>query len=116
MKKFKKKILKKKGINILTNSKVVSSKIVDNKVKVDIEGDDKKFTIDCDVVLSAVGIKSNIENIGLEELGVKIEYDKVIVNEYYKTNVDGIYAIGDIVSGPALAHVASAEGLSLIHI
>jgi dihydrolipoamide dehydrogenase len=108
------KILKKKGINILTNSKVVSSKIVDNKVKVDIEGDDKKFTIDCDVVLSAVGIKSNIENIGLEELGVKIEYDKVIVNEYYKTNVDGIYAIGDIVSGPALAHVASAEGITCV--
>ena len=105
------KILKKKGINILTNSEVVSSKIVDNKVKVDIESNDKKFTIDCDVVLSAVGIKSNIENIGLEELGVKIEFDKVIVNEYYKTNVDGIYAIGDIVSGPALAHVASAEGI-----
>ena len=57
------KILKKKGINILTNSEVVSSKIVDNKVKVDIESNDKKFTIDCDVVLSAVGIKSNIENI-----------------------------------------------------
>ena len=79
------KILKKKGVNILTNSEVVSSKIVDNKVKVDIESNDKKFTIDCDVVLSAVGIKSNIENIGLEELGVKIEFDKVIVNEYYKT-------------------------------
>ncbi len=108
------KILKKKGINILTNSKVISSKIIDNKVKVDIENNDEKFTVDCDVVLSAVGIKSNLENIGLEELGVKIQSDKVIVNEYYKTNIDGIYAIGDIVSGPALAHVASAEGITCV--
>ena len=108
------KILKKKGINILTNSKVVSSNIADNKVKVDVERNDKKFTIDCDVVLSAVGIKSNIENMGFEELGIKIESDKVIVNEYYETNIDGIYAIGDIVSGPALAHVASAEGITCV--
>jgi dihydrolipoamide dehydrogenase len=68
-------------------------------------------TIECDVVLSAVGVVANIEGIGLEELGIKVEKGKVITDKYYKTNVDGIYAIGDVTTGPALAHVASHEGI-----
>jgi dihydrolipoamide dehydrogenase len=67
--------------------------------------------IECDVVLSAVGVTSNIENLGLEQCGIKTEKGKVIVDSYYKTNVEGLYAIGDIVKGQALAHVASAEGI-----
>jgi dihydrolipoamide dehydrogenase len=67
--------------------------------------------IECDVVLSAVGIQTNLEGIGLEALGIKTDKGKVVVNDFYQTNVEGIYAIGDIVPGPALAHVASAEGI-----
>ncbi len=90
--------------------------------KVDTSGDkcivhvkdlktNKESTIEADVVLSAVGVATNIENIGLEELGIKTDRGQVVVDGFYKTNVDGIYAIGDIVKGPALAHVASAEGI-----
>jgi dihydrolipoamide dehydrogenase len=66
---------------------------------------------EADIVLSAVGVTANLEDIGLETVGVKIEKGKVIVDDYYRTNIPGIYAIGDIVHGPALAHVASAEGI-----
>jgi dihydrolipoamide dehydrogenase len=71
-------------------------------------------TLEADVVLSAIGVSSNIENIGLESVGVKTENGKVVVDSFYKTNVDGVYAIGDIVKGPALAHVASAEGITCV--
>ena len=108
------KILKKSGINILNSSKVVDSKIVGDKVEVTIESNNKKSIINGDVVLSAVGIKSNIENIGLEETGIKVENDKIKVDEFYSTNIENIYAIGDVVDGPALAHVASAEGITCI--
>ena len=67
-----------------------------------------------DIVLSAVGIKTNIENIGLEELGIATDRDKIVVNDWYQTNIPGIYAIGDVVPGPALAHVASAEGITCV--
>ncbi|MCD4731052.1 MAG: FAD-dependent oxidoreductase, partial [Bacteroidales bacterium] len=70
--------------------------------------------IEAEMVLSAIGIKTNIEDIGLEEVGVKTDKDKIIVDEYYRTNVEGYYAIGDVVSGPALAHVASAEGICCV--
>ena len=70
--------------------------------------------IECEVVLSAVGIKSNIEDIGLEEVGIIVEKDKIKVDEYYRTNVEGYYAIGDIVPGQALAHVASHEGITCV--
>ena len=70
--------------------------------------------IDAEIVLSAVGVTTNIEGIGLEEVGIKTEKGKVLVDEYYKTNVEGYYAIGDIVPGPALAHVASAEGIACV--
>ena len=108
------KILKKSGINILNSSKVVDSKLIGDKVEVTIESNNKKSTINGDVVLSAVGIKSNIENIGLEEIGIEVENDKIKVDEFYSTNIENIYAIGDIVDGPALAHVASAEGITCI--
>lgn len=102
---------KKAGIKVMTESTVEEVDISGEKCKVRIKTKKGEETIECDVVLSAVGIKSNIENVGLEEIGVKVEKDKVLVDEYYKTNIDGIYAIGDIVPGPALAHVASHEGI-----
>ena len=68
-------------------------------------------TLEADILLSATGIKSNIEDIGLEDVGVAVDKDKILVNSYYQTNIPGYYAIGDIVPGPALAHVASAEGI-----
>ena len=108
------KILKKSGINILCSSKVINSKINGEKVDVTIENKKETLTISGDVVLSAVGIKSNIEGIGIEELGIEVENDKIKVDNYYKTNIENIYAIGDVVSGPALAHVASAEGITCI--
>jgi dihydrolipoamide dehydrogenase len=91
--------------------------------KVDTSGAGCKVTIktakgeqqmDADIVLSAVGIQPNLENLGLEELGITVEKGRIKVDEYYRTNVPGIYAIGDIVPGPALAHVASAEGITCV--
>jgi len=105
------KIYKKKGMTIMTNSSVEA---VDTKVagcKVSVKTAKGMETIECDVVLSAVGIQTNLENIGLESLGINTEKGKVLVDDYYQTNVPGVYAIGDIVHGPALAHVASAEGI-----
>jgi dihydrolipoamide dehydrogenase len=67
--------------------------------------------LECDIVLSAVGVSTNLEGIGLEEVGVATDKGKVKVDDYYRTNIPGVYAIGDIVHGPALAHVASAEGI-----
>ena len=108
------KILKKSGINILCSTKVTGSEIVGDKVDVKVENKKETLTISADVVLSAVGIKSNIEDIGLEDLGIEVENDKIKIDNYYRTNIDNIYAIGDVVSGPALAHVASAEGITCI--
>ena len=105
------KSLKKAGISILTNSNVES---VDTKGKgcvVTIKTAKGEEKIECDVVLSAVGIAANIENIGLEEVGIVVDKGRVLVNDFYQTNIPGYYAIGDIVPGPALAHVASAEGI-----
>jgi dihydrolipoamide dehydrogenase len=79
--------------------------------KVKVKTQKGEENLECDVVLSAVGIQTNLENLGLEKMGVKTEKGKVSVDDYYKTNVEGVYAIGDIVKGPALAHVASAEGI-----
>ena len=86
----------------------------DGKCVVDVEGKKGAQTLEADVVLSAVGIKSNIEGIGLEELGIEVERDKIKVDNHYKTNVDGVYAIGDIIATPALAHVASAEAIHCV--
>ena len=109
------KILKKQGINIMTSAELIESKANDDSVKVKIKNSkDEIIELEANVVLSAVGIKSNIENIGLENIGITVENDKIIVDEFYKTNVEGFYAIGDVVSGPALAHVASAEGITCV--
>lgn len=105
------KIYKKKGIKVMTNSSVESVDTSGKKVKAKVKTKKGEETIEADIVLSAVGIKSNIENIGLEEVGIKTDKDKITVNDYYQTNVPGYYAIGDVTPGQALAHVASAEGI-----
>jgi dihydrolipoamide dehydrogenase len=106
------KNLKKKGINIFTSSEVKEAKITNNGVDVYFESSKgEKTKLNSEIVLSAIGIKSNTENIGLEDIGIELENDKILVDEYYQTNVKGYYAIGDVVKGQALAHVASAEGI-----
>jgi len=106
------KNFKKKGINIFTSSEVKEAKIINNGVEVYFESSKgEKTKINSEIVLSAVGIKSNIENIGLQDIGIELENDKILVDEYYETNIKGYYAIGDVVKGQALAHVASAEGI-----
>ena len=109
------KILKKQGVKIMTSSELIESEAFKDKVDVKIKDPNGEITnMTADVVLSAVGIKSNIEGLGLENLEIKTEKDKILVDDFYKTNVDGFYAIGDVVKGPALAHVASAEGITCI--
>ncbi len=105
------KSFKKAGIQVITNASVES---VDTKGKnpiVTVKTEKGEEKIECDVVLSAVGIQANIENIGLEELGIIVDKGKILVNDYYQTNIPGYFAIGDVVPGQALAHVASAEGI-----
>jgi len=103
--------LKKSGINIMTSSEVTKVDTSGDGCKVTVKTKKGEEQIDCDVVLSAVGVTANIENIGLESVGIKTEKGKIVVDDDYKTNVDGYYAIGDCVPGQALAHVASAEGI-----
>ncbi len=103
--------LKKSGITIMTGAEVTA---VDTKGKgctVTVKTKKGEEKLECDVVLSAVGVATNLEGIGLEDVGVATDKGKVLVDDYYKTNIPGVYAIGDIVHGPALAHVASAEGI-----
>ncbi len=105
------KIYKKKGMDIYTNSAVESVDTKGNTCKVSVKTPTGNITIEADIVLSAAGVITNLEGLGLEEAGIKTEKGKVLVDDFYKTNVAGVYAIGDIVHGPALAHVASAEGI-----
>ncbi|MBP1630162.1 MAG: dihydrolipoamide dehydrogenase [Bacteroidetes bacterium] len=102
---------KKNGMKVLTSTSVEAVDTTGDKLKVTLKGKKGEETIEADIVLSAVGVSTNIENLGLEELGVKTERTKVIVDDYYRTNIEGVYAIGDIVHGPALAHVSSKEAL-----
>ncbi|MCS6824850.1 MAG: dihydrolipoyl dehydrogenase [Cytophagaceae bacterium] len=102
---------KKSGINILTSSTVESVDTSGKKCKVTIKTPSGAITEECDVVLSAVGISTNVEGIGLEECGVAVDKGRVVTDDFYRTNIPGIYAIGDITKGQALAHVASAEGI-----
>lgn len=102
---------KKNGMKVLTSTSVDSVDTSGDKCLVNISGKKGQQVIECDVVLSAVGVSTNVENLGLEEAGVKFERGKIEVDEYYRTNVEGVYAIGDIVHGPALAHVASREAV-----
>lgn len=105
------RIYKKAGMNIMTNSEVTAVDTKGKTCKVTVKTKKGEEVLECDVVLSAVGVSTNIEGIGLEDVGVATDRGKVIVDDYYKTNIPGVYAIGDIVHGPALAHVASAEGI-----
>ncbi len=102
---------KKSGINIMTSAEVTSVDTSGKGVKATVKTKKGEEILDADIVLSAVGIKSNIENIGLEDVGIVTDRDKIIVNDYYQTNIPGYYAIGDVTPGQALAHVASAEGI-----
>jgi dihydrolipoamide dehydrogenase len=105
---------KKAGIDVMTSSSVESVDTTGAGCKVQVKTATGIQTLECDIVLSAVGVVANLENIGLEETGIKTERGKVVVDEFYRTSVKGYYAIGDIVSGQALAHVASAEGITCI--
>ncbi|MDH5367713.1 MAG: dihydrolipoyl dehydrogenase [Cyclobacteriaceae bacterium] len=105
---------KKSGMNIMTNAEVTNVDTKGKGCKVTIKTKKGEEVIDCDVVLSAVGVSTNIDGIGLEDIGVATDKGKVLVDDYYKTNIPGVYAIGDIVHGPALAHVASAEGITCV--
>lgn len=102
---------KKAGIKIMTESEVTHVDTSGDGCKVKVKTKKGEETLECDIVLSAVGVQANIENIGLEEVGIKTDKGKITVDEFYHTNVDGYYAIGDCVPGQALAHVASAEGI-----
>jgi len=105
---------KKQGITVMTDSSVESVDISGAQCKVTIKTKKGTETVECDIVLSATGIMPNTENIGLEDLGITTEKGIVTVDDFYRTNVEGVYAIGDIVKGPALAHVASAEGITCV--
>ncbi len=102
---------KKAGIKIMTESEVTKVDTSGDGCKITVKTKKGEETLEADVVLSAVGVQANIENIGLEALGIKTEKGKIVVDKFYKTNIDGYYAIGDCVPGQALAHVASAEGI-----
>lgn len=102
---------KKQGIDIMTQSEVLSVDTSGKGCVVKIKTAKGEEKLECDIVLSAVGIQANIENIGLEEVGIVTDKGKILVNEFYQTNIPGYYAIGDCVPGQALAHVASAEGI-----
>jgi len=102
---------KKSGIKIMTSAEVTSVDTSGKGVKATVKTKKGEEILEADLVLSAVGIKSNIENIGLEDVGIVVDRDKILVNDYYQTNIPGYYAIGDVTPGQALAHVASAEGI-----
>lgn len=108
------KNLKKQGIDIITGSEVTAVDTSGDGIKAKVKTASGEVTLEADILLSAVGVSANIENIGLETLGVKTDRGKILVDKYYKTNVDTIYAIGDCVPGQALAHVASKEAIICI--
>ncbi|WP_456424238.1 dihydrolipoyl dehydrogenase [Lutibacter sp.] len=105
---------KKSKIKVMTNASVETVDISGEGVKAVVKTKKGEVILEADIVLSAVGIKSNIENIGLEDVGIVTDRDKILINDFYQTNIPGYYAIGDIVPGPALAHVASAEGITCV--
>ena len=108
------KTFKKSGMTIMTSAEVTNVKTKGKGCKVTVKTSKGEEVIACDVVLSAVGVSTNLEGVGLEDVGVATDKGKVLVDDYYKTNIPGVYAIGDIVHGPALAHVASAEGITCV--
>lgn len=105
---------KKAGIKVMTNSSVEKLDTSGKLVKATVKTKKGEETLEAEIVLSAVGIVSNLENIGLENVGIVTDKGKIMVNDWYQTNIPGYYAIGDVVPGPALAHVASAEGITCV--
>jgi dihydrolipoamide dehydrogenase len=105
------KSFKKSGINIMTSAEVTKVDTSGAGVKATVKTSKGEEILEADIILSAVGIKTNIENIGLEDVGIAVDRDKILVNGFYQTNIPGYYAIGDVTPGQALAHVASAEGI-----
>jgi dihydrolipoamide dehydrogenase len=105
------KSFKKSGINVMTSAEVTKVDTSGSGVKATVKTKKGEEFLEADLVLSAVGIKTNIEGIGLEDVGIAVDRDKILVNNYYQTNIPGYYAIGDVTPGQALAHVASAEGI-----
>jgi len=105
------KTFKKSGIKVMTGSSVESVDTSGKHCIVTVKTAKGEEKIECDIVLSAVGIQANIENIGLEDIGIVVDKGRILVDDFYQTNMPGYYAIGDVVPGPALAHVASAEGI-----
>ena len=112
--KMMERTFRKLRIGVMCSTKVNKVSFTDQTCTVEVEGKKGIETITSEVVLSAVGIKSNIENIGLETMGIAVERDKIVVNDHYETSIKGIYAIGDVISTPALAHTASAEALHCV--
>lgn len=108
------KSFKKQGIKVMTNSSVESVDTSGDGCKVKVKTKNGEEIIEADVVLSAVGIQANIEDLGLEDVGVVVDGGRIIVDDFYQTNIPGYYAIGDVIPGPALAHVASAEGITCV--
>lgn len=105
---------KKKGIKVMTEASIESVDTSGDLCKATIKTKKGEETKEAEIVLSAVGITSNLENLGIEEMGIETDNGKIKVDEFYRTNVEGVYAIGDIIKGPALAHVASAEGIACV--
>ena len=105
------KTFSRKGIDIRTSTKVTKAEKLPSGIRATIEGPKGTETLEAEILLSAVGVVSNLEHIGLEQLGIQMDKGKIVVDEFYRTNVPGYYAIGDCTPGPALAHVASAEGI-----
>jgi dihydrolipoamide dehydrogenase len=105
---------KKAGIKVMTESSVEKVDTSGKLVKATVKTKKGEEILEAEIVLSAVGIASNLENIGLEEVGIVTDRNKIMVNDWYQTNIPGYYAIGDVVPGPALAHVASAEGITCV--
>tara|TARA_B110000503_G_scaffold133357_1_gene210714 strand:- start:3 stop:1379 length:1377 start_codon:yes stop_codon:yes gene_type:complete len=105
---------KKAGIKVMTNSSVEKVDTSGKLIKATVKTAKGEEILEAEIVLSAVGIASNLENIGLEDVGIVTDRNKIMVNDWYQTNIPGYYAIGDIVPGPALAHVASAEGITCV--
>ena len=105
------RLYKRKGFKIMTSAEVTGVETSGKGVKATVKTKKGDVSLEADILLSAVGVVANVENIGVEALGIKMDRGLVVVDEYYRTNVPGIYAIGDMIPGPALAHVASHEGI-----
>ena len=105
---------KKAKMKVMVGTSVKSVDTSGDLCKIVVENKKAEETIEAEIVLSAVGVQANLENIGIEELGIELEKGKVKVDDYYRTNIENVYAIGDIVHGPSLAHVSSAEGITCV--